>query len=151
MAWVRLADGSRRKVERVAKADAERGLNELLAARRRLGQLSRRAGYVRPVSLRSMRCSTRGSRGSARKRGQSQQQAGADEVPEHAGDHPVPPGWARAPHSSVTCRSIARAWRGVERVVQTMADARYATSTIDHTWTYLNPRAGRVLGAGMSL
>jgi hypothetical protein len=26
----------------------------------------------------------------------------------------------------------------VEQVFQAMADAGYATSTIDHTWTYLN-------------
>lgn len=33
MAWVRFPDGSRRKVERVEKADAENDLNELLALR----------------------------------------------------------------------------------------------------------------------
>ena len=33
MAWVRFPDGSRRKVERVDKAQAERDLNELLALR----------------------------------------------------------------------------------------------------------------------
>jgi len=33
MAWVRIPDGSRRKVERVEKADAESDLNELLALR----------------------------------------------------------------------------------------------------------------------
>ena len=33
MAWVRFPDGSRRKVERVEKADAEADLNELLALR----------------------------------------------------------------------------------------------------------------------
>jgi hypothetical protein len=37
MAWVRFPDGSRRKVERVAKADAERDLSELLAARSQAG------------------------------------------------------------------------------------------------------------------
>ncbi|MDP9418908.1 MAG: hypothetical protein M3P53_01940, partial [Actinomycetota bacterium] len=33
MAWVRFPDGSRRKVERVTKADAQRDLDELLALR----------------------------------------------------------------------------------------------------------------------
>jgi hypothetical protein len=33
MAWVRFSDGSRRKVERVERADAEADLNELLALR----------------------------------------------------------------------------------------------------------------------
>src|SRR5919199_6455253 len=33
MAWVRFPDGSRRKVERVEKADAQRDLDELLALR----------------------------------------------------------------------------------------------------------------------
>jgi hypothetical protein len=33
MAWVRFPDGSRRKVERVSKAEAERDLKELLALR----------------------------------------------------------------------------------------------------------------------
>ncbi|MGH9178647.1 MAG: hypothetical protein ACRD0N_08855, partial [Acidimicrobiales bacterium] len=33
MAWVRFPDGSRRKVERVQRADAERYLDELLALR----------------------------------------------------------------------------------------------------------------------
>ena len=33
MAWVRFPDGSRRKVERVEKANAEADLNELLALR----------------------------------------------------------------------------------------------------------------------
>ncbi len=33
MAWVRFPDGSRRKVERVDKAEAQRDLDELLARR----------------------------------------------------------------------------------------------------------------------
>ncbi len=33
MAWVRFPDGSRRKVERVEKVDAQRDLDELLALR----------------------------------------------------------------------------------------------------------------------
>jgi hypothetical protein len=33
MAWVRFPDGSRRKVERIEKADAERDLQKLLAER----------------------------------------------------------------------------------------------------------------------
>ena len=33
MAWVRFPDGSRRKVERIDKADAQRDLDELLALR----------------------------------------------------------------------------------------------------------------------
>src|SRR5262245_37757458 len=33
MAWVRFPDGSRRKVERVNKADAQRDLDELIALR----------------------------------------------------------------------------------------------------------------------
>ncbi len=33
MAWVRFPDGSRRKVERVTKADAQRDLDELVALR----------------------------------------------------------------------------------------------------------------------
>jgi hypothetical protein len=39
MAWVRFPDGSRRKVERVEKADAEADLNELLALRAAGGEL----------------------------------------------------------------------------------------------------------------
>ncbi len=33
MAWVRFPDGTRRKVERAEKADAQRDLDELLSAR----------------------------------------------------------------------------------------------------------------------
>ena len=44
MAWVRFPDGSRRKVERVTKADAQRDLDELLALRAQdLGPGPRRA------------------------------------------------------------------------------------------------------------
>ena len=43
MAWVRFPDGSRRKVERIGRRDAEADLNELLAQRSAVGQpLARR-------------------------------------------------------------------------------------------------------------
>jgi hypothetical protein len=50
MAWVRFPDGSRRKVERVDRAEAERDLAELLAARAQEGLAGAAAatfGYVR--------------------------------------------------------------------------------------------------------
>jgi hypothetical protein len=49
MAWVRFPDGSRRKVERIEKADAEADLNELLALRAAGGELVPRR--QRPASF----------------------------------------------------------------------------------------------------
>jgi hypothetical protein len=45
MAWVRFPDGSRRKVERVDKADAERDVNRLVAQRAQ-EDAPGRGGYV---------------------------------------------------------------------------------------------------------
>jgi hypothetical protein len=49
MAWVRFPDGSRRKIERVNKADAQRDLDELLALRAQSAEPgpSRLTGHLR--------------------------------------------------------------------------------------------------------
>jgi integrase len=134
MAWVRFPDGSRRKVERIDKADAERDLAELL------GQRAQEAA----PGPRRLRFAT------------------FDEViddwvaadcPKAAVSKNSRRARAKSPNTIATIRylfdghvrpqigglRVDRTKTGrLEQVFQAMADAGYATSTIDHTWTYLN-------------
>jgi integrase len=134
MAWVRFPDGSRRKVERVDKAEAERDLNELLALR---------AEEASP-GPRRLRLAT------------------FDEVidgwvaadcPKAAVSKNSRRARVKSPNTIATARYLldghvrpeigglrvdrTRTER-IETVFQTMADNGYATSTIDHAWSYLN-------------
>ena len=134
MAWVRFPDGSRRKVERVNKVDAQRDLDEMLALR---------AQSLDP-----------GPRG--------QRKLTFNEVIDmwwEAGCPTVSPSShtrharVKSPNTIANARQllgtsirpvIGHLWvdrtstERLEAVFAGMADKNYATSTIDRTWGYLN-------------
>ena len=134
MAWVRFPDGSRRKVERVEKSDAEADLNELMALRAAGGDpLPRRE---RLVSFNEVLdewleagCPSAAPGGRTR---HARQKSGAtiDNARRLLATH-VRPG------IGVLWADRTRTER-VEKVFARMSDAGLATSTIDHTWDYLN-------------
>jgi integrase len=134
MAWVRFPDGSRRKIERVNKVDAQRDLDELLALR-----AHSMAPGPRRVSL-----------------------ATFDEVISEwleAGCPNVSPNSSsrharvKSPNTIDNARQLLRTsvtpkigklWIDrtstdrLEKLLAGMADKGYATSTVDRTWNYLN-------------
>jgi integrase len=134
MAWVRFPDGSRRKVERIDRAKAERDLAELLA---------QRAEEASP-SPRRLRLATFD---------EVMDDWVAADCPKAAVSKNSRRARAKSPNTIATIRylfdghvrpqigglRVDRTKTGrVEQVFQTMADGGYATSTIDHTWTYLH-------------
>ena len=134
MAWVRFPDGSRRKVERVEKADAEADLNELLALRAAGGDpLPRRE---RLVSFNEVLdewleagCPSASPGGRTR---HARQKSGAtiDNARRLLATHV-------RPAIGVLWVDRTRTER-IEKVFARMGEAGLATSTIDHTWDYLN-------------
>jgi integrase len=134
MAWVRFPDGSRRKVERVNKADAQRDLDELIALR---------AQDMEPEPRR-------------------ERLATFDEVIDawfEAGcPNAVPTSKSRharvkSPNTIANARQllgtsvrpvIGRQWvdrtsgERLEQLFAAMVEKGYATSTIDRNWNYLN-------------
>ena len=134
MAWVRFPDGSRRKVERVEKAAAQRDLDELLA--------SRAAGE--DPGPRRARLASFGDVIDA------WLDAGCPTVsPTKKTRHAR----AKSPNTidNATCLArlhlrpaLGKLWvdrtstARLEQVFAAMAGAGYATSTIDRTWGYLN-------------
>lgn len=134
MAWVRFPDGSRRKVERVEKKDAQRDLDELLALRAQ--SLSPGPRRERLTSFNELL--------------DSWFAAGCPNVaPSSKSRHAT----VKAPNTVTNARDLLdnhvrpaignlRVDRtGVERLeslFNEMAAEEYATSTIDRTWNYLN-------------
>ncbi len=134
MAWVRFPDGSRRKVERVNKADAQRDLDDLLA---------RRAQALDPGPRRE-RLAT------FNEVIDGWFEAGCPNVaPSSKSRHAR----VKSPNTILNARQllgtsvrpvIGRLWVDrtstdrLEKLFQSMADGSYATSTIDRTWNYLN-------------
>jgi integrase len=134
MAWVRFPDGSRRKVERVEKADAEADLNELLALRAAGGELLPRR--ERLVSFNEVLddwleagCPS-ATPGGRTRHARTKSDATIDNARRLLATHV-------RPAIGVLWVDRTRTDR-VERVFAAMGDAGYATSTIDHTWDYLN-------------
>jgi integrase len=136
MAWVRFPDGSRRKVERVEKADAEADLNELLAQRAAAGE---------PVPRRQRLASFNDVIDEWLQAGCPSSAAGRTR---HARQ--------KSPNTIANAERLLRThvrpvlgvlWldrtrtERVEGLFADMADAGYATSTIDHVWDYLNQAA----------
>jgi integrase len=134
MAWVRFPDGSRRKVERVNKSDAQHDLDELLALRASAespGPRRRRLAMFADVidAWIAEGCPTA--------------------APSSRGRHAR----TKSPNTVANVRylldghvrpEIGRLWvdrtttERLERVFQKMASAGYASSTIHHAWLYLN-------------
>jgi len=134
MAWVRFPDGSRRKVERVEKADAQRDLDELLAMR---------AQSLDPGPRRT-------------------RQSTFDEMldawfedgcPNVAPTRSSRHARTKSPNTVTNARQllatsvrpvIGKLWldrtstERLEKLFADMAKHGYATSTVDRTWNYLN-------------
>ena len=134
MAWVRFPDGTRRKVERVAKADAQRDLDELLALRAE--KKDPRPRRERLASFNEII--------------DAWFEAGCPNVaPSKKSRHSRP----KSPNTIANARqllgtsvrpAIGSQWvdrtttERLEQLFQGMAAREYATSTIDRTWNYLN-------------
>jgi integrase len=135
MAWVRFPDGTRRKVERVEKADAQRDLDDLIALR------------------------ASGDDSAPERRNKLASFAEVLDAWLTAGCPTVSPtrktrhAREKSPNTIANVRNVekkhlrpalGKLWvdrtktERVEAVFQEMADAGYATSTIDHAWGYLN-------------
>jgi integrase len=134
MAWVRFPDGSRRKVERVEKVDAEKDLNELLALRAQAGSSGPRRlrlatfGEVMDAWVAAGCPKAAVSRNSRRVKAKSPNTLAT--IGYLFDGHVRPQIGGLRVDRTQTPR--------VEQVFAVMADGGYATSTIDHAWTYLN-------------
>ena len=134
MAWVRFPDGSRRKVERVEKAAAQKDLNELLALRAPSldpgPRRTRQATFAEVI--------------------QAWFDAGCPNVaPTSASRHAR----VKSPNTIANAHQllgtsvlpvIGKLWvdrtptERLEELFRAMVDKGYATSTIDRNWNYLN-------------
>ena len=138
MAWVRFPDGSRRKVERASKADAQADLDELLAIRAAGGE-GTDATAPRRQRLASF--------------GEVIDEWLAAGCPSSAPSSRTRHAKAKSPNTIANARmllnvhvrpAIGALWvdrtrtERLEQVFAAMATADYATSTIDRTWGYLN-------------
>jgi integrase len=134
MAWVRFPDGSRRKVERTEKADAERDLNELLALRAEAGapgpRRERLASFDDVIDDWFAAGCPKAAVSRTNRRVRAKSQNTITTIRHLLGKHVRP--------------EIGGLWvdrtqtERLEKVFAKMADAGYATSTIDHAWQYLN-------------
>lgn len=134
MAWVRFPDGTRRKVERVEKADAEQDLNDLLALRAQAAAAPERRdrlasfGEVIDAWLDAGCPTAAPSKGTRHAKQKSQNTI----------DN------ARSLLDNHVRKALGKVWvdrtqtERLEALFGKMAEAGYATSTIDTTWTYLN-------------
>lgn len=134
MAWVRFPDGSRRKVERAEKADAEQDLIELLALRaadESVGARRRRLATFDEVIEAWTDAGCPNVTISARSRRARAKSQNTLETIGYLLDGHVRPeiGKLRVDRTPTDT---------VEAVFKKMADKGYATSTIDHAWVYLN-------------
>ncbi len=134
MAWVRYPDGSRRKVERVDKADAQRDLDELVALRAQAldpGLRRERAATFNEVIDAWFEAGCPNAAPTSKSR--------------HAR--------VKSPNTIANARQllgtsvrpvIGRLWvdrtstERLEQLFSAMVDRGYATSTIDRNWNYLN-------------
>ncbi len=134
MAWVRFPDGSRRKIERINRADAQKDLDELLALR---------AQSLDP-GPRRMRLATFNEVTDA---------WFADGCPNVAPSRTSRHAREKSPNTIANARQllgtsvrpvIGKLWvdrtsrERLEALFADMADRGYATSTIDRNWNYLN-------------
>jgi integrase len=134
MAWVRFPDGSRRKVERVEKADAEADLNELLALRAAGGDLlprqERLASFNEVLDEWIKTGCPSAVVGARTRHARQKSDATIDNASRLLATHIRPAIGALWVDRTRTER--------VEKVFAAMGETGYATSTIDHTWDYLN-------------
>ncbi|MGH9106479.1 MAG: site-specific integrase [Acidimicrobiales bacterium] len=134
MAWVRFPDGSRRTVERVEKPDAEADLNELLALRAAGGEpLPRRerlASFNEVLDDWLEAGCPSAAPGGRTRHARQKANSTVDNARRLLAVHVRPAIGALWVDRTRTER--------VEGVFASMAVAGLATSTVDHTWDYLN-------------
>ncbi len=134
MAWIRFPDGSRRKVERVDKADAQRDLDELLALR---------AQSLEP-GPRRMRKATFNEVIDAWFADGCPNVAPSKTSRHARTKSPKTLANARQLQGTSVCPVIGHLWvdrtstERLEKLFADMAEQGYATSTIDRNWNYLN-------------
>jgi integrase len=133
MAWVTFPDGSRRKVERVDKRDAESDLNALLALRA-AGQdapkRQRLATFDEVIDQWVEAGCPSSTPGTRTRHAKAKSPNTIDNARWLLGGHVTPAIGALWVDRTTTER--------LEALFAGMADAGYATSTIDRTWGYLN-------------
>jgi integrase len=134
MAWVRFPDGSRRKVERSNRADAERDLDSLLsereAARSPRPRRERLATFNDVLDAWVAAGCPNVAVDKRSRRARPKSENTLDKIGYLLNGHVRPPLGTLRVERTDTARVAA--------VFQAMADAGYATSTIDHTWSYLH-------------
>lgn len=134
MAWVRFPDGSRRKVERVDREDAQADLDDLLEQRARAQTPARRRQQLAPFdevisTWMSAGCPTPAPT-KGRRHARTKCENTLNKVRSLLDCHVRPEiGALRVERTSV---------ERVEGLFQQMDDAGYARSTIHETWSYLN-------------
>ncbi|MGH9136164.1 MAG: site-specific integrase [Acidimicrobiales bacterium] len=134
MAWVRFPDGSRRKVERVAKADAQRDLEELLALRAEAkdpGPRRQRLASFGDVIDAWLDAGCPTSSPTNRSRHAREKSPNTIANARHVLERHVRPAIGKL---WVDRTSVDR----VEELFAGLASAGYSTSTVDRAWMYLN-------------
>lgn len=134
MAWVRFPDGSRRKVERVSRADAQRDLDTLLALRAE--DKTPNARHRRQVTFAEVldswfEAGCPNAIPSSRSRHVRVKSPNTVTTAGFLIDHHVRPILGRLVVDRISTERI-------ERLFREMAAGGYATSTVDRTWLYLN-------------
>jgi integrase len=133
MAWVRWPDGSRRKVERVDRAEAEAHLQELLALRTTgsdVPKRKQRAATFADVIDHWLKDGCPAAAGARTRHAKTKSPNTIDNAQSLLNSHVRP--------------SIGLLWvdrtttERIEKLFAGMAKKKYATSTIDRTWGYLN-------------
>ncbi len=134
MGWVRFPDGTRRKIERITKADAELDLDRLLAERdggSEAGPRRQLLASFNDVIDAWFADGCPSSSPSIRSRHAKEKSVNTIDNAHYLLDHHVRPPIGGVRVDRVT---VAR----LESVFAAMAKAGYATSTIDRAWLYLN-------------
>ncbi|HEY1635416.1 MAG TPA: hypothetical protein VGF64_11705, partial [Acidimicrobiales bacterium] len=134
MAWVRFPDGSRRKVERLEKADAQADLNVLLAQRAAAGKpvpRRQRLASFNELIDKWLQAGCPSSTPGARTRHAKRKSPNTIANAECLLATNVRPALGALWVDRTTTERI-------ESLFARMAEAGYATSTIDRTWGYLN-------------
>jgi len=134
MAWVTFPDGSRQKVERVDKSDADTDLNNLLAERARAAgarpRRERLATFDEVIDAWMAAGAPRPPTGKRNRHAKKKVENTLIKIGYLLDGHVRP----HIGKIKVERTSLQR----IEAVFQEMDDREYATSTIDHTWSYLN-------------
>lgn len=145
MAWVTFPDGSRKKVERVEKNDADEDLKVLLALRAAETSVGSRrqrlAVFDEVIDAWLADGAPRAPMGKRSRRAKRKSENTISKIRSLLDNHVRP--------EIGELRVDRTALERVEAVFQKMDDAGYATSTIDHTWSYVSQACAYGLRKGL--